>query len=703
MIQYFKIGKITLIFIFVINFSSIAQNKSPYYGEVVAPLSFDNDRENPVVPNLNLKQIAELEREILSAKQRGDINGVVRIQKDLDKLTGSVTRPGEKMDLKLIENEAGNDNINSGLVSQVTGVKGINTCTEQIGFTATRIWTAFVYGPNSGPTNDLLRVCYSDDGGRSWNEKATIGFSTGNRMWHDEIDIELIENTSGDKYLWIAFGYATNNYSGLYRVGVTIVKITGALSFNGYTLNWPTLGGLNYYYRPRIVSDNEAYRSNPWIYITCCYDSAVSGGYMSGEKVAIVFSPYTTLPTFTYKPTSFFGLAFTYPSDFHCDIAFFRNGGQDSILLVESSRGDSSRISIAKSSISTYVSSSTFVGTFNVTVARRYQAYIASNGAYNGLMIVNLRKYDATDWDIEFFRSTTGSIGSWSTGYVDFTGNNSTRADIQGFRSSPGTFSCAYASNDPTFPLVSYSYATNYNWGPVVYQMNHKSTNPFIAKPRPGVRYGPEEESCFAVWTEYSGGTNVWASVGCSGAVNSYKSIFFRGVIEGLWDAPADTMRNDTVTILLREDIAPYNIVDSSKVRLDNDGYGTFWFTGAQDLTNYYIVVKHRNSIETWSATTFQFNPVSYSYDFTFATFQAYGANMVQVDTSPDLFAFYSGDVNQDGVIDGSDLLLIDNDASNFVTGYVPTDINGDEFVDGSDAAISDNNASNFVIVIRPK
>ncbi|MBK6877807.1 MAG: hypothetical protein IPG99_15465 [Ignavibacteria bacterium] len=68
------------------------------------------------------------------------------------------------------------------------------------------------------------------------------------------------------------------------------------------------------------------------------------------------------------------------------------------------------------------------------------------------------------------------------------------------------------------------------------------------------------------------------------------------------------------------------------------------------------------------------------------------------MDNSPyDVFAFFSGDVNQDGTIDASDLALIDNDASNFVGGYVVTDLTGDDFVDGTDFALADNNAANFV------
>ena len=90
------------------------------------------------------------------------------------------------------------------------------------------------------------------------------------------------------------------------------------------------------------------------------------------------------------------------------------------------------------------------------------------------------------------------------------------------------------------------------------------------------------------------------------------------------------------------------------------------------------------------------------TYDFTSANTNAYEDNMIQVDASPVNFAIYSGDVNQDGVVDGSDEALLDNDASNFATGYLVTDLNGDEVIDGSDAAIADNNAANFVSVARP-
>ena len=45
---------------------------------------------------------------------------------------------------------------------------------------------------------------------------------------------------------------------------------------------------------------------------------------------------------------------------------------------------------------------------------------------------------------------------------------------------------------------------------------------------------------------------------------------------------------------------------------------------------------------------------------------------------------------------------MIDNDAQNFVGGYVVTDLTGDDFVDGTDFSLADNNATNFVSAVVP-
>ena len=122
----------------------------------------------------------------------------------------------------------------------------------------------------------------------------------------------------------------------------------------------------------------------------------------------------------------------------------------------------------------------------------------------------------------------------------------------------------------------------------------------------------------------------------------------------------------------------------------------------ANNDVNYYISIKHRNSIETWSSSAQSFVANSLNYDITTSQSQAFGNNLRRVNSAPVRFAIFGGDVDQDGTVDATDLSAIDNNASNFISGYVVTDLTGDDFVDGTDFAIADNNASNFVGAITP-
>jgi len=172
-------------------------------------------------------------------------------------------------------------------------------------------------------------------------------------------------------------------------------------------------------------------------------------------------------------------------------------------------------------------------------------------------------------------------------------------------------------------------------------------------------------------------------------------------LIEGFYNQGTNKMIRDTVMVYVRmSSSAPYSVVDSAKVLLDSLGQVTIDFQHVQ-TGSYYIVIRHRNSIETWSkngGTSLAIGSLNI-YDFTISQSQAYGNNLVLKGTR---YCIYSGDVNKDEVVDGADLSLIDNDASNFISGYVVTDVNGDQVIDGSDLAIDDNNASGFVSVIKP-
>jgi len=177
------------------------------------------------------------------------------------------------------------------------------------------------------------------------------------------------------------------------------------------------------------------------------------------------------------------------------------------------------------------------------------------------------------------------------------------------------------------------------------------------------------------------------------------------GVLQGFhYSSSTPFMRADTVKVILRTTSAPYSIVDSSKQVLNNTGKGEFFFPNVTSGTNYYLSLKHRNSIETWSASGqwITFNSDTASYDFILAASKAYGNNMKQVNTSPVRYAIYGGDVNQDNQVNLADITEIYNAAINFINGYVITDIAGDNITDLTDVIISYNNSINFVAAVKP-
>ena len=175
--------------------------------------------------------------------------------------------------------------------------------------------------------------------------------------------------------------------------------------------------------------------------------------------------------------------------------------------------------------------------------------------------------------------------------------------------------------------------------------------------------------------------------------------------IQGFYNSSTNTMRADTVKMYLHESIPPYILIDSAVSVLNENGQGTFTFYRKSPCKDppRKIRTSHRNSIDTWSSGNLECSDSSEQhYDFTIASSQAYGSNMIQVNTKPVTFAIYSGDVNKDGTVDASDLSETDNDAFSSVSGYVRTDVTGDDFVDAADVSIVDNNAFNSVSVISP-
>ena len=213
----------------------------------------------------------------------------------------------------------------------------------------------------------------------------------------------------------------------------------------------------------------------------------------------------------------------------------------------------------------------------------------------------------------------------------------------------------------------------------------------------PYQKYGP--------WKYYT--NYIPVPFGCFKAQNtpivvSPKTLNLTMFIEGFYDANSNSMIRDTARVYLRYSVSPFAIADSSKSYLTLSGTGTVTFLNSFNNIDYYIIVKQRNSIETWSATGENFSSEVLTYNFSSASSKAFGNNMMQVDGSPVKFGIYSGDVNQDGYVNLSDVILTYNDANTFVTGYKVSDVTGNNITDLSDVLLAYNNSNKFVAKISP-
>ncbi len=156
----------------------------------------------------------------------------------------------------------------------------------------------------------------------------------------------------------------------------------------------------------------------------------------------------------------------------------------------------------------------------------------------------------------------------------------------------------------------------------------------------------------------------------------------------------------DTVRIFLRDFHPPYKVLEERKTYLDTSGIANCTFTIPDDNSSYFFVVKSRNSITTWTRDAGEILDLyDLNYDFSLGPGMAYGNNM---KVRNNISYVYKGDLNDDGTIDAFDLSYIDNDVSNFHSGYLITDLNGDGIIDAIDLAITDTNISHFVSVVAP-
>jgi hypothetical protein len=198
------------------------------------------------------------------------------------------------------------------------------------------------------------------------------------------------------------------------------------------------------------------------------------------------------------------------------------------------------------------------------------------------------------------------------------------------------------------------------------------------------------------------------ATIACLAFVNDLN---IKAWLSGYYDpgsdhmlATIDPMNLDTVAdsmiIILADTSAPFASLYQDTSLLGTNGWSYVHF--AQDVAqrSYYLVLRNRNHLETWSAVPVPFLEAGTAYDFSDAAGKACGANQTEIE--PGIWGIWSGDVNQDQLIEATDYSLVENAVVSFSFGYVPEDLTGDQLVEASDYSLIENNLLLFLFVITP-
>jgi hypothetical protein len=210
------------------------------------------------------------------------------------------------------------------------------------------------------------------------------------------------------------------------------------------------------------------------------------------------------------------------------------------------------------------------------------------------------------------------------------------------------------------------------------------------------------QEGCFSTGTFVTGTVNP-----CPKTLN-LTSVMLEGLYDGggtmrqAWNAfgpqwPAGVA--DHITVELHDAASYATIVyTATDVPLSTNGTATVTVPAIYS-GSYYITIKHRNSVETTTASVVSFagNTINQSFG---APAKVYGGNLgVSLDG---YYLIYGGDVNQDGIVDTGDMNEVDNGSTAILIGYNAADVNGDGIVDTSDMNTVDNNSTAIVMVKLP-
>ena len=509
-------------------FSQTAESAKAAIGPIGTFYSLNADTRVPMLVKARpaRPEASPMKRQLLQqldrARRSNDLTLKTKLEAELSSINGTVTVPLREADgLHVVRASAPSK---GSSLSKTTGTTLINNLPNWSIATATtpstgRLWVATT---QYGSVTDTLMIYYSDNGGLKWTYYEGCYFGGPVHFRKGELDIEVVDDGT-DIWLFVVVGatdVAVNNtpFCQLMRFNTTVG------SFFTANLDWPgvSLTG-NSVYNPRITSDNSVYFFATYIYILASFDSTLTDSTkMMTQKYAVMESPFDASPTITYRAPSPTGLGFYWYTSsvptgtyLYGDIGYYHHADTSWIMTVYN------YISYPQ----LYLAWSDDYGSTNAgdlvladTQPLKY-ARLAFNGGGDNLygMIVCLRQFSGSDWDTEYFTTSTGGtqVGSWTRRYLDLSAGASKSCDVVAVRGGANLFKVAYILDS----MAIYAGYDGFSWSaPPPTVVSTVPADSVFGTTRAGYTIGGGDNS-FAIWAGWNGegvyaSTNILTGIG---------------------------------------------------------------------------------------------------------------------------------------------------------------------------------------------
>ena len=545
---------------------------------------------------------------------------------------------------------------------------------DNVMYAAINVYTNSFYKGN-------IQLYKSTDNGSTWG--FIYGYLYTNYVGSISLLVESKDNSKPDSTRLIVL-YTLSSNASMSDAALNFISIrnNGTAQLTGQ-ISTPPAG--RKFSHVSAISDGAFNASSTYIGVVCT-ESDNSGSFTSVTKTR--YFRTVNWGSSWLSASLITGAADYFPS------AGYKEGSSDTVCIAVERR--------YSDKVSLYMLKTSFVPNpvFSTDTVHNYTGY---NFIYRKPCLAITQSSPAAEMIISYWRDYMPFYSKW-------TDNWDSHIFLQNIGNSFSVFTNCAAVNDGLFPFIAVCMTSDgdsvnvvkipQNAGVVfTYKINSVNAS---AKTSPVIVLRPGSQKNL-VNVAYAG-----TSVTQDSLKNAYcdfegnKVLNFKSGLQGFYNNTENRLNSrDTVRIYVRRYSSPYELVDSGKAVMDSLTLTcTFNFSNLQD-SYYYVVIKHRNSLETWTAPFYLRDAVT-TRDITPAANYAFGNNMIKVDEAPVTYALYSGDVNQDGAVDLTDVLSVYNAASGFSSGYVVNDVTGNNIVDLTDILITYNNSAGFVAVVKP-